>query len=137
MDNKKQNIKNIEQYGKIHSGREVGKTTWPLWICNDIIGYLLIGVDPKESYIFELYGIDHKKGYKRIPPHPGWRRSNMMGWIEQEKYGFTDNYITPSNDGLSDFLKKIHGNLGKRKKYFDLDYWLRVVTCFDLKKFLS
>lgn len=137
LDNKKENNKAIEKYGKIRCGREVGKAIWPLWICNDIIGFLHIGVDPKGSYRFYLYGIDHDKGYKRIPKHPGGRRSNIMGGIAHEKYGFKVNFINCSDEELVLFLREFQDNLEKRGKYIDLGYWIKIIKCLDVKKLLS
>lgn len=140
--------KRKKKYGEVQFGKKVDdRFFWPPWTVNDIVGYLQIGVDPNKLFIFLVYGIDYEGGYNKIPRYPG-RKCTMFG--KEYREHFNEDFICwedskclaldlPDADikkGLKDFMSKLHGILKMEKKYLNLDYWLKVIECLDIKKLL-
>jgi hypothetical protein len=124
---------------------ESGK--WPPWEFNDIVRYLQIGIDDRGYFIFCVFGIDHKHGYKRIP-NAGERRNSVMWGIDYKKY-FRGDIIKDHGGNLlkidvpesrikaalENFLEKMREKLEKEKRFLDIEHWRRMVKCLDIQTF--
>ena len=138
-----------KKHGEVQFGKRVDDWFfWPPWNVNDIVGYIQIGVDPDRLFRFLVYGIDYEGGYKKIPRYPGRRKCIMFG--KEYREHFNEDFICCKDGGylaldspdadikrvLKDFMSELHNILKMEKKYLNLDYWLKVIECLDIKKLL-